>query len=191
MSDKVKEARIVTPVFRVSFPAVFQQEEYLGKKSFGLSMIFPAGTDLGPLKKACQAVALDKWGAEGLAKLVKLGKLKTPFHSGEEKDVEGYDDDCTWANAKCQIKPGIVGPDGKTLIEVESDFYAGCYARATVVPYAYDVEGSKGVALGLRNLQFVRHGEPFAGSSDPTNDFGAVEGANESFDDSDDNEIPF
>jgi hypothetical protein len=57
----------------------------------------------------------------------------------------------------------------------EGEFYAGCYARATISPYAYDKAGNRGVAFGLRNIQKIADGEPFSGKSKPENDFDSLD----------------
>ena len=60
-----------------------------------------------------------------------------------------------------------------------SEVYSGCYGRVSLNFYAYFVNGNRGIAAGLNNIQKIRDGEPLAGksraeddfSSEPTSDF--------------------
>lgn len=55
------------------------------------------------------------------------------------------------------IKPTVVGHDITTPLGPE-DFYAGCYARASVTPFAFKNIG-EGIALGLNHIQKLKDGE--------------------------------
>lgn len=56
-----------------------------------------------------------------------------------------------------------------------SEVYSGVYARASVNFYAYNVNGSRGIACGLNHLQKVRDGEPFGGRSRAQDDFAGLD----------------
>jgi hypothetical protein len=55
--------------------------------------------------------------------------------------------------------------------ENPEDFYAGCWARASVNPYAFDKIG-KGVAIGLGNIKKLSDDESFEGFTSAEDDFG-------------------
>jgi hypothetical protein len=55
-----------------------------------------------------------------------------------------------------------------------SEFYAGCWGRASVNFYAFSVNGNKGVGAGLNNLQKLEDGERLGGGSTAADDFGTV-----------------
>lgn len=57
----------------------------------------------------------------------------------------------------------------------QTEFYSGCYGRASIIFYAYNANGNKGIAAGLQNLQKLEDGEPLSGKSRPEDDFGPVE----------------
>ncbi len=76
----------------------------------------------------------------------------------------------TFVSAKSKSKPGIVDSDRETIID-QSEFYSGCFARATVSAYAYDYMGNKGVSFNLLNVQKLDDGEPFSARSRPEDDF--------------------
>lgn len=175
MSDNNK---ITTPVFRVSFPAVFQAKAGMdgGPGKFGITMLFDtkdpvAVKGLETMKAAVRAAVVEKWGADQ----TKWPKgLRLPFRKGEEKDYDGYGPGIIFASATSKMKPGLVGPDLQPIIE-PSEFYAGCYARATINAYAYDRNGNRGVAFGLRNIQKVKDGESFGGGGSAEKDFQPIE----------------
>ncbi len=177
--------QVLTPKFRVSFPAVFEPKLPPGKTDpkdakYSITMLFKVeGTDavdITPLKNAVRDVMVAKFG-EDKTKWPKGFKL--PFRSGEEeakKDADGYGKGIIFcsASAKREFKPGLVDQNKKPITS-PSEFYGGCYARATLSVYWYDKGVNKGIAFGLRNIQKWHDGEPFSGRTKPENDFDALD----------------
>ena len=167
MADKV-----MSPEFRVSFASVFEARSFedKGDKKFELTALFPKTTDLSALKTLARTAAVDKWGDK------MPGDLRSPFRDGSEKpDLEGYADHI-FVKMTTKQRPGVVDQGVQPIIE-PSDFYSGCYARASVTAYAYGGPGTKyrpGVAFGLQNVQKLRDGDPFSGRSNPEEDFEPV-----------------
>lgn len=168
-------SNVMTPEFRVSFPSVFRPRAPMagstGEPKYGVTMLFPKGADLTPLKKAAEAAIVEKWGADK-AKWPK--NLRTPFRDQGEKEFEGYEEGAVYINATSKQKPGLVDAKVQEIID-DSEFYAGCYARATVRAFAYDTAGNRGVAFGLQNIQKLRDGDPLGGRTRASQDFEAVE----------------
>ncbi len=163
--------KCLTPEFRVSFPAIFKPKAFESQEEkYGLTMLFPKKADLSNLKKIVLNAANDKWGSKD-----KWPKgLKLPFRDGDEKsDTDGYAGH-VFAAAKSKDQPGIVDQKLQPIL-LEKDFYAGCYARAEVMAYAYDKNGNKGVAFGLQNVQKLREGKSFSGRRSAENVFDSVE----------------
>jgi hypothetical protein len=52
-----------------------------------------------------------------------------------------------------------------------SEFYSGCFGRASVTFYPYNASGSKGIACGLNNIQKLEDGERLGGGSSAATDF--------------------
>jgi len=71
-------------------------------------------------------------------------------------------------------KPGIVDRQKNEILD-QSEVYSGCYARVTMVAFAFNTQGNKGVSFGLRNVQKLRDGEPFGGGSRAEDDFDALD----------------
>lgn len=165
MGDKVK-----TPVFRVSFPQVFEPKGFNnGEPKFSVVMIFDKKADLREMRRILKEAAHEKFGA----KLPPT--LKDAFRDGEDKKhLQGYGPGVWFATASSKSRPGLVGPDVSPIVDRE-EFYAGCYARASVTAFAYDTNGNKGVSFGLNNIQKVRDGERFDGRTAAEDDFEAVD----------------
>lgn len=167
---------ILTPEFRVSFPHVFAPQEPMNpgnKPKYSIAMLFAKGEDLSKLKAAAEKAAKDKWGDE------IPSPLKTPFRDQGEREYDGYEAGAIVVSATNTTKPGVVNDQVEKIID-ESEFYAGCYAQATVVASAYGGKGTKiapGVNFYLQNIQKIRDGESLAGRMKPEDEFAAVAGA--------------
>ena len=170
---KTKATKVTTPPFIASYPAVFEAKENLnGKLKYSVSMVFPEGTDMAPLKKAARAAVVAKFGTD---KSNWPKKIKMPFRDGnEDKDGEGVYKNATFVSANSNNRPGIVDRNMNEIID-EDDFYPGCLARATVNFYYFDKSGTKGIACGLNNLQFLKDGERLDGRTSAQEDFDSVE----------------
>lgn len=200
---KAESVKILTPEFQASFPNLFTPKAAPGsdKLKYSLVMLFQVKetakskaegrkvVDIKPLKDAVSAVLAEKFGPDK-SKWPPFGDgpglFKLPFRSGEEpgkKDAAGLGEGIMFINATKngdQIKPGIVhahaGPDNRPApLTVPTDFYGGCYARATVNPYFWEYMGRMGVSFGLQNVQKLRDGEPFGGGVAAENEFDAIQ----------------
>ena len=164
--------KITTGEFRVSYANVFEPTKFEGQTpKYGVTMLFPKGTDLSPMKKLAQEALNEKWPD----KSKRPKGLRNPFRDGdtEKPDVDGYAG-MTFVRANSKQKPGVVDRQ-RNPIFTEEEFYSGCYARATLTAYAYDHAGNRGVAFGLQNLQKLRDGEEFSGRAKAEDDFEVYE----------------
>lgn len=130
--------------------------------------------DKKTLDKIAKAIEAAKQA--GKAKIAdKSGKipstLKTPLRDGdEERGDDPAFENCFFINANSTRKPSIVDRNLSPIMD-RDEFYSGCYGRASINFYAYNVN-SKGIAAGLNNLQKLEDGEPLAGGSTAEDDFG-------------------
>lgn len=187
-NSKIERVKTVTHEFRVSYPAVFEPKGFDGGEAkYSIVMLFPKNVDLGkaPLNKKGEEIGLslkrvvfnaaeEKWGPKE-----KWPKgLRLPFRDGDEKaDRDGYEGHI-FVSATSKSKPGLVGPSNTPILNAEG-FYAGCYARAEVIAFAYDTKGNKGVSFSLQNVQKLRDGEPFSGRRNAADVFEKVEDSSE------------
>lgn len=120
--------------------------------------------------------AIEAAKVAGKAKIAdKNGKipstLKVPLRDGDEERSDDPAYEGMWfINANSTRKPSIVDKD-LNLIMSQDEFYSGCYGRASINFYAFNVQ-SKGIAAGLNNLQKLEDGEMLAGGSTADEDFG-------------------
>lgn len=176
-----------TPEFRVSYPKVFKAElnKLAKREEFSLQALFSPKADMTKLKKACQEAVIEKWGPDP-KKWPK--NLRLPFRDQADREKErddgskfmpeGYVKGATYLNLRSTKRPGVVDKDVQPII-AEEDFYAGCFAIATVNAAAYEQGANCGVSLWLNNLQKTRDGEPLSGRSKAEDDFAPVTGGND------------
>ncbi len=170
-------AKIVTPPFRVSFPQVFTPKSFQegADPKFSVMAVWDP-SDFGSAEEAQWAAFLEAIDAASVKKHGKPiadlpASFRRPFRDGKEKEhLGGFEEGMLFATLSTKVRPGVIDRNMQPIIEA-SDFYAGCYARATVSAYGYD-NVSKGVAVGLHNLQKVGEGEPLDGRTKAEDDFG-------------------
>lgn len=167
--------KVVTGKVRFCYVNVFEptamNEDDTPK--YNICILIPKD-DAKTLDKINKAIEAAKQA--GKAKLAdKNGKipsnLKLPLRDGDD---ERGDDPAFkgmyFINVNSQRKPSIVDKDLNPIMEKE-EFYSGCYGRASINFYAFNVS-SKGIAAGLNNLQKLEDGEMLAGGSTAEEDFG-------------------
>lgn len=165
-----------TPPFRVSFPSVFRPSSYEGgEPKYSVVMLFYPAQFTEAHKKlwAGMATMADAVSREKFKIALKdlPANFRKPVRDGMEKaHLDGYGQGCKFATASSKQKPGLVDKDLQKLI-AEEDFYAGCWARASIGAFAYNNKG-KGVAFGLFNIQKLADDDSFSGRQDATEDFG-------------------
>ena len=186
--------RPLTPPFRVSFPDVFVKRAFQGQGEkngrYACAALFsgfevedgrtiiktPASwpekdqAKWNALVAACNEVAIKSFKKP--MKELDRAQYQLPFHRGEQKEYEGYGPGVVYFTMSAKNRrPCVIDRDGITLVGPE-EFYAGCYARASVTPFAFNNKG-KGIALGLNHLQKLKEGERLDACASPENDFGA------------------
>lgn len=169
---EIEKKKCMTPKFRVSYPAVFEAKSFKDQAAkFSVVMIFDKKTDLKELKRAAVNAAIEKFGPR--EKWPK--KFKLPFRDGDEEraDTPGYENSI-FVTATSKQRPGVVDKQLNPIIS-EDDFYAGCYARATLIAFAYDQAGNRGVSFSLQNIQKIEDGERFGGRRNAEDEFEVID----------------
>jgi len=167
-SNKIK---IVTGKVRFSYANVFVPKAGMdgGTPKYSVSILIPKSDKEGvaKLQKAfeeCKATNAAFFGGS-VPKMLKGG-----LRDGDvEKEDEAYAGHY-FINANSAQKPDIVDANREALYDT-TDFYSGCYGRASVTFYPYNAAGSKGIACGLNNLQKLEDGEKLGGVSSAAADF--------------------
>ncbi|WP_270578015.1 DUF2815 family protein [Caldibacillus thermoamylovorans] len=172
--------KVITNEVRASYANVFHPTSMTDRDSdakYSISLLI-SKDDTETIQLIEEAIEeARKGGVEKFGKKFPV-KPKTTFRDGDEERP----DDPAYAghmflNCSSKTKPGVVkkapaGSPVKTIeITSEDEFYSGCYCKAAVNFYAYNFNGSMGIAAGLNNLLFTRDGERFAGKDSAENDF--------------------
>ena len=171
--SKTKMAKLVTGKVLFSYVHVFEKysmnEGEEGKYSVNILIPKKDKRQIARIEKAIEKAIEEgksKWGGKVPA------KFKLPLRDGdEEKPEDEVYEGMMFFVANSKRKPGIVDAELNPIID-EEEFYSGCWGRASVNFYAFNVSGNKGVAAGLNNLQKLEDGERLSGGTTPEEDFG-------------------
>lgn len=181
MSKFINPTKVVTGVCTFSYLNCWDPKAIQGgTPKYSVSLIIPKSDTrtVEKIKSAIQAAY-----EEGQSKLKGNGKsvpalsvLKTPLRDGdlERPDDEAYKNSY-FINANSGTAPGIVDADRNPIIE-RSEMYSGVKGRASINLYAYNVNGNRGIACGLNNLQKISDGTPLGGKSRAEDDFADDDG---------------
>lgn len=175
MSNQVNSTKVITGKVRFCYANVFEPTAMNegDTPKYNICVLIPK-SDTATIDKIKKAIEAAK--EAGKAKLAdKNGKipsnLKLPLRDGD--DERGDDpafEGMYFINANSQCKPSIVDHSLNPIMS-KDEFYSGCYGRASINFYAFNVS-SKGIAAGLNNLQKLEDGEMLAGGSTAEEDFG-------------------
>lgn len=177
--------KVVTGEVRLSYAHLFQPTAVNDgdEPKYSVSLLIPKG-DKATLRKI--KAAIEAATEAGLAKFGgrRPPNLRSPLRDG---DTERPDDPeyagHFFINASSKTRPGVVDRNLNAILDSE-EVYSGCYGRASVNFYAYNVSGNRGIACGLNNVQKLRDGDYLGGRSRAEDDFN--DGFSSDFDDEDD-----
>lgn len=175
MATYSEARKLVTGEVRLSYANVWEPQATKnddgseGKPKYSATLLIPkSDTRTLALIHAAQHAAIED--LLGVGKGGKDGKLppgwKNTLRDGdEEKDLEESPEYAGMmfmsTSANDNRPPGIVNAQAQPILD-QSEVYSGCYIKAQIRSYTYDIKG-KGVSFGLLNLQKVRDGEPLGG----------------------------
>mgnify|MGYP000762837256 CR=1 FL=1 len=184
MANESQPTKVITGKVRFSYLHVFEPwaMEDGQEKKYTASLLIRKD-DKATLDKINKAIE----AAKNLAKAKNGGKLpakfKLPLSDG---DIDKPEDDayagCYYVNANCKTKPGVVDKDCNPILD-QDEIYSGCYGRASITFYPFEVSGNKGIACGLNNVQKLKDGEPLGGRVAAEVDFA------DSFEDDEDDDL--
>ena len=174
---------IVTPVFQLSYPHVWEPKfnPLAKREQYSIQMLF-AKTEkaqLLPMNELVTKLIAWKWGSN-------VTGIKRPFQDGDTiKDQAGtlkceknpsYNGMILLSSWSRQ-QPGIVDGTGKHPITQEDEIYGGCYCCAQLNAYCYEQGGNRGVSFGLMHIQKRKDGKPFGNRTRAEDAFAPVENA--------------
>jgi|GEM_PF-69353 len=169
----MSNTKIITGEVRFSYLHAWEPhavEEGQDKK-YSVSLLIPKSDKktIAAIEKAIEAAKADGKSSKFGGKIPS--NLKLPLRDGDTE----REDDPNYAghyfiNASSKNKPGIVDKDINPILD-QNELYSGCYGRASINFYAFNVSGNRGIAAGLNNLQKLRDGESLSGGASAEDDF--------------------
>lgn len=167
--------KVVTGKVRFCYANVFEPTAMNDGDTpkYNICILIPK-TDTATIEKINKAIEAAK--EVGKAKLAdKNGRIpsniKLPLRDGDDERADDPAfENCYFINANSRKQPGIVDRALNPILS-KDEFYSGCYGRASLNFYAFNVQ-SKGIAAGLNNLQKLEDGEMLAGGPTAEEDFG-------------------
>lgn len=171
MANTNVSTKVVTGEVRFSYVNVFEPKSINGSdEKYSVSLLIDKRDTktIEAIERAIEA-AKQAGAAKFGGKIPSV--LKLPLRDGdtERPDDENYAGKM-FVNANCKTKPGLIEKNGMEIIDT-TEFYSGCYGKASVTFYAFNSNGNKGIACGLNNIMKTRDGEPLGGRSRAVDDF--------------------
>jgi hypothetical protein len=170
MATKSTKIKFVTDKVRFSFAHVFEPAETLsGQLKYSVMIMIPKSdketvTRFQKAFEECKQANAAYFG--GTVPKVLKGGLRDGDTERDDASFAGY----YFINALSNEKPGVVDADLNPILD-KDEFYSGCYGRASITLYPYDVTGAKGITAGLNNVMKLEDGERYGGASSAAADF--------------------
>ena len=169
-SKSITSKVILTPEFRVAFPNIFQPND---KNKYGLTMLFDKQNfNAAPFQEIIKEVLEQVQTVVYKGQPIPPSVRRSPIKDGDVPNSENkiHFPGFYFAGTTTLYQPGIVDHALQPIIN-QGEFYPGCYARAKVHAYWYDVDGNKGIGFSIGNIQKTRDGERMGGGRAATEDF--------------------
>lgn len=173
-------SKIVLKNARLSFPSLFETEQYNGQDTgkYAATFLIPKDSKQAKaLKKAVKDAVTEKFGKDAPK------KMKSALKDGDEVEYDGYEGMLA-IKANTKKRPVLLNKDKSPIAEEDGVLYAGCYVNVSLEVYGLDNQYGKRVSCQLNGIQFAKDGEPFGNSNDTMGDF-------DELDDDDDEDNPF
>lgn len=158
MARELKATEVRVPC-RISYAHLIETDK---NDNYSVSLLIPK-TDtktLAEINKAIDAAITD--GKSKLANkegFINKKMLKLPLRDADEEDNTSADyQGNMFFNAKSKRRPQVVDRHKEMIYRAE-EIYSGCYCNVMVNFYAFAVEGNKGIAAGLGNVQKIKDGD--------------------------------
>ena len=172
----MNSTKVVTETVRLSYANIWEPKSINGgEPKYSCSILIPKSdkTTVEAIHKAIDAAVQEGIGKFG-GKIPSRNLLKLPLRDGDtEREDDAYKG-CWFINANSRTAPQVVDKHVKPILD-RSEIYSGVYARVSLNFYAFSVNGNRGVACGLGNIQKIRDGEPLGGHTNAAAEFGVVE----------------
>lgn len=159
--------KVVTGKVRLSYVNIFKSRAFRQDQDAKFSLcVLIDKDDKTTLKKINAAIQeairegiSSKWNGK------KPANLKLPLRDGDDERAEEAEEyeGVMFLNANSTQKPGIVDKDLNEILDPD-EVYSGCYGRVSINFYPFNVNGNRGVGVGLNNVQKLSEGERLGGA---------------------------
>lgn len=166
--------KVVTGKVRFSYVNIFKSRSIMGgDEKFSICLLIRKDDKktLDAIKEAIEAAIQEgvssKWNGK------RPANLKLPLRDGDiDREEDPACEGMMFLNANSNQKPGIVDKDLVEILDPD-EVYSGCWGRASINFYPFNVNGNRGVGVGLNNIQKLSEGERLGGSrASAESDFG-------------------
>lgn len=154
---------VTTGIVTLSFPRLKELEDPMGNGTPKISTKVLVPKDdadtISKLKASVEQAKQEKWGDRAPA------NIRSPFKDGDRNGARDEEHGNIVFNTSSRRLVPIVDRDNIPLSPDQYDekVYGGAHARLALRPYAYDVNGNRGIALGLTMVQVQPGGERIGG----------------------------
>lgn len=172
-------AKVLLKNVRLSFPSIFEAEQYEGSGPFRYRATFlvePGSENHKKLQAAQIEVAKETWKDDYKKVLGKAdddSKLRF-LVDGNKKEYDGYENMIAVSATRDQSKgrplildknPKLPNGDNNILTVADGRPYGGCYVNATIEVWAQNNKFGKTTRAQLLAIQFVKDGDAFGAST--------------------------
>lgn len=167
--DNNKRKKIQLKGVRISFPSLFQRENFEGKEGkYAATFLIPK--DDVKTKKKLDRMIEEKL-AEAKAMGIKIKKENICLKDGDDSEYDGYADH--WSiKASNKKRPTVIDKNKDPIAEDDEIIEAGDYGNAIIDFWIQNNKYGKKLNANLYGFQFMEKGEPLgAGPIDVTDDF--------------------
>lgn len=157
-----KSIRVLLKNVRCQFPKLFVADEFMGKRTFSVGLLLPAGDPaLKVIEDAALKAAEAQYPGKGEAMLRRFRQSKTTW------PVRSLDDGGFLITPKRKEEQGapMVFNQRKQLIPADAGLpYAGCWLNVSADIFCYTKSGG-GITCYLNGVQLVREDAPLGGGA--------------------------
>lgn len=145
---------VTTPVFKLAFPALFEPYKVPFEQStfgprYGATMLFDQEADLTTLQQALHFAAKSRFSDKDIRDHVRM-PVKPGRLVGKSLDLTGYRMVTAKSSQRPYCKDAVQEVEnGRVFLGTKDSFYPGVLCTAEVTPFAYDMQGHKGVGLAM------------------------------------------
>lgn len=177
--------KVISPLAVASYPWLHekqrQKDDSTAKPKYGMTLLWTPELLKLPgemerfkaVQAALMAAGVKKFGEERFAKLLKSDTFKKALRTDWE--AKDYPEGTIFVNVRSDQQPGIVYADLKRVAQedIQKVIYPGAIVRVSLTAYGYDRKDSKGITLGLNNVQFIKDGPRLDSRKAPEDEFTA------------------